>query len=217
MYVIEIGTLTDGEYLRSDGTVSPFTDVPATFYWAISTFTTVGYGDIYPIEYWGEFIASVAMILGIFLFAAPLAVILSAFQSAYRDHSTKSAAKKMVKSTDTGIVHVLDLVDALRESQRNVALTIGEVDSTLTLAKDIQHYPLAWKSAQEAINIQLDNLTLMLLNSCKLMEQKSTKDNLDNMTSVARRMSRPPPQRPVVEVVMAMNPSTDAGGQGANV
>lgn len=44
---------------------SPFTSIPATFYWCIITLTTVGYGDVVPTTVPGQLIAAVACIFGI--------------------------------------------------------------------------------------------------------------------------------------------------------
>jgi hypothetical protein len=42
-YVIEAGVPDEnGVYLRSNGQESPFTDIPASMYWAVTTLTTVG-------------------------------------------------------------------------------------------------------------------------------------------------------------------------------
>jgi len=44
MHALEKGTLNpeDGIYYREDGSRSPFTSIPATAYWAVTTLTTVG-------------------------------------------------------------------------------------------------------------------------------------------------------------------------------
>lgn len=56
-----------------------FPNIFSSFWWAICTLTTVGYGDVYPITIIGKTIASVITVLGIGLIALPTAIISSAF------------------------------------------------------------------------------------------------------------------------------------------
>lgn len=56
-----------------------FTNAFSGMWWAISTLTTVGYGDIYPITPLGKLIGSVIALLGIVLLAIPTAIISSGF------------------------------------------------------------------------------------------------------------------------------------------
>ena len=62
-------------YLRSDGEPSPFDSIPTTLWWGIVTMTTVGYGDMYPIEVMGKIMAAVTMISGVLVIALPVSVI----------------------------------------------------------------------------------------------------------------------------------------------
>jgi len=174
IYTCESASRTSGDNLRSDGSVSPFTSIPASFYWAVTTLTTVGYGDQYPVEPWGKFIACLTMVIGLFLFISPMAVMLSAFQASYRDYLAKNSAKKIAKKTKGGPIKVNDLLELLRDSQRNISITLGEIDTTLSVTKNVQHYPMVWKASQEAIAIQLENLIAMLLNSCKILENRQS-------------------------------------------
>jgi voltage-gated potassium channel len=52
-----------------------FPNIIATLWWAISTLTTVGYGDVYPITYIGKALSSVFAILGVGLVALPSGII----------------------------------------------------------------------------------------------------------------------------------------------
>lgn len=65
--------------LESKAQPQVFTSVLSGFWWSISTITTVGYGDIYPITPIGQLLGSLISIFGIFLMAVPIGILTSGF------------------------------------------------------------------------------------------------------------------------------------------
>lgn len=74
-----------------EGPESGFTSIPRSMYWAIVTLTTVGYGDIAPASDFGQFLASIIMLLGYAIIAIPTGIVTSeltmAKKKSHRDHS----------------------------------------------------------------------------------------------------------------------------------
>jgi len=62
-----------------EGPEHGFTNVPVSVYWAISTMTTVGFGDIAPKTGLGRFIASVMMLIGWGTLAVPTGIVSAEF------------------------------------------------------------------------------------------------------------------------------------------
>jgi voltage-gated potassium channel len=60
-----------------------FSSIPASAWWAAQTLTTVGYGDLVPTTALGQFVAIIAMFLGIATFAIPIAIIGAGFMEAF--------------------------------------------------------------------------------------------------------------------------------------
>lgn len=58
-----------------EGEENGFTSIPRSIYWAIVTLTTVGYGDISPGTEFGQFIASLVMLLGYGIIAVPTGIV----------------------------------------------------------------------------------------------------------------------------------------------
>lgn len=58
-----------------EGPVHGFTSVPIGIYWAISTVTTVGYGDVTPATAIGRIFASIMMLLGWGVLAVPTGIV----------------------------------------------------------------------------------------------------------------------------------------------
>ena len=52
-----------------------FSSIPASMWWAVSTLTTVGYGDVYPVTVLGRVAGGFLSLLGIGLFALPTAIL----------------------------------------------------------------------------------------------------------------------------------------------
>ena len=58
-----------------EGPAHGFTSIPIAVYWAITTMTTVGFGDITPKTDLGRLIASVMMLLGWGTLAVPTGIV----------------------------------------------------------------------------------------------------------------------------------------------
>ena len=64
-----------------EGATQPdkFGSIPLAMYWAITTLTTVGYGDFVPITPMGRALAGIVMVFGFCMFALPVGIIATAF------------------------------------------------------------------------------------------------------------------------------------------
>ena len=56
-----------------------FSSIPAAMWWGVSTLTTVGYGDVYPVTPLGKFLGAVTAIFGIGMFVIPAGILASAY------------------------------------------------------------------------------------------------------------------------------------------
>ena len=67
-----------------EGHIQPkiFGTIPNSIWWAITTLTTVGYGDAVPITAFGRMVAGITMIIGLGLFALPVGIIATGFVNA---------------------------------------------------------------------------------------------------------------------------------------
>lgn len=67
-----------------EGAVQPkvFGTIPDSMWWAITTLTTVGYGDAVPLTALGRLVAALTMIVGLGLFALPVGIIATGFVNA---------------------------------------------------------------------------------------------------------------------------------------
>lgn len=59
-----------------------FGSIPRALWWSVITFTTVGYGDVYPITHLGKVFAGLTAIASIALVAMPTGIMASAFSDA---------------------------------------------------------------------------------------------------------------------------------------
>jgi voltage-gated potassium channel len=71
MVVLIVGTLM---YVI-EGPENGFTSIPKAIYWALSTITTVGYGDIVPRTELGRTLAGIVMLIGWGILAVPTGIV----------------------------------------------------------------------------------------------------------------------------------------------
>ena len=88
-----------------EGDVQPeaFPNILASFWWAIATLTTVGYGDVYPITGLGKFLSGIIALMGIGIVALPTGIIGAGFMDRLKserieeEHKCMHCGKKIKK------------------------------------------------------------------------------------------------------------------------
>ena len=73
------------QYLRIDGSPTPFLGIPDAMYWCMATMTTVGYGDLFPIGDFGRITGIIAMLSGTVILSLPITVIGATFSEEYQE------------------------------------------------------------------------------------------------------------------------------------
>lgn len=98
MVVLVMGTLM---YVV-EGPQYGFTSIPVGIYWAITTMTTVGFGDFVPKTDFGRFIASLMMLTGWGILAVPTGIVSAEFtaQRVRREPTTRSCHECLTEGHD---------------------------------------------------------------------------------------------------------------------
>lgn len=86
MLVLLLFASTGIYFLESEAQPDKFGSIPAAAWWALSTLTTVGYGDVVPVTPWGKVLGGVTMLLGVCMFALPIAIIATGFSQESARH-----------------------------------------------------------------------------------------------------------------------------------
>ena len=66
-------------FIENKAQPDAFSSIPAAMWWAVSTMTTVGYGDVYPVTTLGKFFGGFISILGLGTFGLPVGIIAYGF------------------------------------------------------------------------------------------------------------------------------------------
>jgi len=100
------------EYSDDDGGgPTLFVSIPAAMWWTIVTVMTVGYGDVYPITFWGKLIAALSMISALVIMALPISVIGANFSRAWAENKTANTdADDMAQRLERSFEAVMDSI-----------------------------------------------------------------------------------------------------------
>ncbi|MCT4609874.1 MAG: ion transporter [Pelagimonas sp.] len=77
-------------HFESDTQPEAFGTIPQALWWALVTFTTVGYGDAYPITIAGKVFTALTLIVGLGVVAIPTGIVTSALLNAPKTNEDKT-------------------------------------------------------------------------------------------------------------------------------
>jgi len=114
-----------------------FGSIPKAMWWAITTLSTTGYGDVVPITPWGRFFGAITMLMGICMLALPTGVIATGFSDEIKKHDfvvnwrLVSAVPLFSRLDASQIADIVSLLTPLVVPPDHAIVRVGEEADTM--------------------------------------------------------------------------------------